>query len=127
MKKIFLALFYFCRYFQLMGRVEQAGNPARGNRSGQVSSLSEKLGGKTVVYSPENLFDSDTSTAWVEGAAGYGRGESVLIMTNKIISGFSLVNGYAKSERLYTRNSRVKALDVSFVCGLNAPGLVDRT
>ena len=88
------------------------------------SVLTETIRGETTAYPPENLFDSDLSTAWVEGVEGYGKGENVLILTNKIISSFSMVNGFTKSERLYSRNSRVKDLKVSFVCGLNAPGLV---
>ena len=88
------------------------------------SVLTETIKGKTVDYPPENLFDSDPSTAWVEGVKGYGKGENLLILTNKIISGFSMVNGFAKSEQLFSRNSRVRELSVSFVCGLNAPGLV---
>ncbi len=95
------------------------------NESLWVSSvLSETIRGTIVSYPPENLFDSDTSTAWVEGVEGYGRGESVLILTNRIVSGISMVNGFAKSEGLYNNNSRIKELGVSFVCGLNAPGLV---
>ncbi len=88
------------------------------------SVLTDTLKGKKVDYPPENLFDNDLSTAWVEGVKNYGRGESVLIMTNKTVSSFSMVNGFAKSDRLYSRNSRVKEFKVSFVCGLNAPGLV---
>ena len=46
-----------------------------------TSSLTETLGGKSISYGPENLFDQDISASWVEGADGPGLDESVLIQT----------------------------------------------
>ena len=123
MKNIILLVLALCSISSVWGEWQELEIKS-GDSVWASSALTETLKGKTVEYSPENLFDSDTSTAWVEGVKGYGRGESVLILTNKIISSFSMINGFAKSERLYSRNSRVKELKVSFVCGLNAPGLV---
>ena len=123
MKKIMCVIFVLLSASSLWGDWQKLEIKS-GDSLWASSVLTEKLNGKTVEYPPENLFDSDPSTAWVEGVKGYGRGENVLILTNKIVSSFSIINGFAKSERLYSRNSRVKEFSVSFVCGLNAPGLV---
>ena len=88
------------------------------------SSLTETLKGKTVTYGPENLFDGDPSTPWVEAAPEGGAGESVLILSKKIVKAINLTNGFASSESLFFQNNRIKNMTVSFVAGLTAPGLV---
>ncbi len=88
------------------------------------SVLTETLGGLKVSYGPEALFDGDISTPWVEGAEGTGVGENVLIQTRKIVSALDITNGFASSSRLFTRNNRLRAVSLSLVAGLTAPGLV---
>ncbi len=76
-------------------------------------------------YEAANLHDGKQTTSWVEGSQGSGIGESVLIEFNMTerehqqdnplgINGFSLINGLARSEKLYSGNGRVKTLAVFF-------------
>ncbi|ORC30275.1 hypothetical protein B4O97_18290 [Marispirochaeta aestuarii] len=88
------------------------------------SSLSETIGGRSVTYGPEALFDGDTGSPWVEGVPGSGVGESLTVMTQRLVSRISVVNGFARSRRLFERNNRVREVSVSFVAGMTAPGLV---
>jgi len=60
-------------------------------------------------YAPSNLFDYDTSTAWVEGKSGYGIGEKIII---EDFVPNSIVNGYTKSSKSFYDNSRVKTFKV---------------
>ena len=88
------------------------------------SSLKEMLNGKEITYGPEALFDGNTASPWVEGASGGGTGESILVLTRKMVNSLVLTNGFASSPRLFTRNNRIKNMKVAFVAGLTAPGLV---
>ncbi|MDN3721005.1 caspase family protein [Roseibium salinum] len=54
-------------------------------------------------YGPANLFDGNTATAWVEGVSGDGTGERILFSFDRPrqLSGFEIVNGYAKSRDIF--------------------------
>ena len=91
------------------------------------SVLSETLGDREYSYPPENLFDSDASTAWVEGVPGTGAGESVVILTGMAVSELSLINGFAKSGTLFEKNNRVKEIRLDLIAGYTAPGMVSET
>ena len=58
--------------------------------------------------------DGDTRTAWSEGVAGAGVGESLEFSFDSpvFLSSVELVNGYAKSRRLYRRNGRISQVRV---------------
>ena len=88
------------------------------------SVLRETLKGKEISYGPENLFDGNPATPWVEADKGAGVGESILILSRKIVKAIGFTNGFASSERLFLRNNRLRGVTVSFVAGLTAPGLV---
>ena len=88
------------------------------------SAFRETLKGKEIIYGPENLFDGNPATPWVEADEGAGIGESVLILTGKIAKSIEIFNGFASRERLFLRNNRIRGVKVSFVAGLTAPGLV---
>ena len=88
------------------------------------SSLKETLRGEQVIYGPEALFDGDEATPWVEGAQASGAGEGLTILTQRKVTGLSIVNGFARNERLFLRNNRLKSFTVSFIMGLTAPGFV---
>ncbi len=76
-------------------------------------------------YSPQNLFDNDSATAWVEGVKGYGEGEYILFGTGPSLPEKLVVrNGYQKSESLFTRNSRIKTGSVSVYAGYFIEGQV---
>jgi len=72
------------------------------------SVLEPQLGNR---YGPGNLFDGNLSTAWVEGVSGNGAGQRVLIAFDRprLLSGFDLVNGYAKNRDIYAKNARVRS------------------
>jgi len=92
-----------------------------------TSSLTETLGEREVTYGPEALFDGDLSSPWVEGAAGGGFGESVTVLTNRPVVGFSLINGFVRYASLFRKNNRIRSLEVDLLIGFTAPGLVSET
>ncbi|MBV1895124.1 MAG: M48 family metalloprotease [Rhodobacteraceae bacterium] len=67
------------------------------------------------AYGPANTLDDDSQTAWVEAAGGNGIGEFVTFVFEqpRQLSTVSMRNGYAKSDRIFARNSRVKRLRIS--------------
>jgi hypothetical protein len=84
----------------------------------QASSTLPASGG--IRYGALNLGDASLSTAWVEGAPGYGVGEAVTIIFGALpeagegvgFRGIELVNGYAKNAKTWRENSRVKRLSI---------------
>lgn len=84
------------------------------------------------TYGPGHLVDADLRTAWVEGKAGHGEGESVVVDlrgTREVIA-VQIMNGYHKNEDLFLKNSRVREADIQFSNGSrelvsleDAPGL----
>ncbi|MEE9306025.1 MAG: hypothetical protein V3V57_00705 [Spirochaetia bacterium] len=88
------------------------------------STYCEEIRGKQVCYPPEQLFDGDPGTCWVEAAPGNGVGEWVLFLVNRPVRALRLVNGFARSQSLYENNNRIKGLRLSFAVGFTAPGLV---
>ena len=80
----------------------------------QKASSTLKQQGKQD-YKAGNIHDLDYSTTWVEGAEGYGIGEWVeytLPASNPRITDINIANGYVRTKKLWTENSRVKVLDV---------------
>jgi hypothetical protein len=67
-------------------------------------------GAWTCTYGPPNLVDGDVRTAWVEGAAGLGVGELVVVP----LSGpqAEIRAGYGKSPELYQQNARPRRVEV---------------
>jgi hypothetical protein len=71
---------------------------------------SELVGGK---YTANNIHDLNYKTAWVEGVTGQGIGEKITYdfpPENPRITKIIIVNGYVKSPKAWTENSRVKKL-----------------
>ena len=80
----------------------------------QKASSTLKRQGKQD-YKASNIHDLDYSTTWVEGTEGYGIGEWVeytLPASNPRITDINIANGYVRTKKLWTENSRVKVLDV---------------
>lgn len=71
------------------------------------------------VHGPANVADGDLSSAWVEGAAGQGEGESITLRLDGTyaLSGFTINAGYQKSADTYYNNSRPAGLRVTFSDG----------
>lgn len=92
------------------------------------SELREDTKDGTVIYEADNLgkfaFDKTEQVCdlylnfnhkpWVEGAAGYGIGESIEISCDTKFSSIMILNGYVDFDRidLYKKNSRVKIFKV---------------
>lgn len=81
----------------------------------KTSSVLQNQG--TVSYEAKNLNDAKITSVWAEGDAEYGIGTTIEFTfkeeTNVLVS--QIVNGYYKTEKSFTENSRVK----SFKCYLN--------
>ena len=73
------------------------------------------------------MLDSDQWTAWNEGAAGDGVGESLLYEFDKQrnLEKFEIVNGYAKSSKVYVENARIRLARITTATGSNAVILRD--
>jgi len=69
-----------------------------------------------IEYKIENLNDLESDTPWVEGADGYGIGESFIIENSwdDIYSSLFIINGFISADRprLYTQNGRIKKIRV---------------
>lgn len=66
----------------------------------------------TNSYGPQNALDNRTDTAWVEGASGQGIGEAFILVFDQQVqlNSLKIKNGYGKSARTFSRNSRVRNL-----------------
>jgi hypothetical protein len=67
-------------------------------------------------YGPDSLFDHTPSTAWVEGIAGQGIGEWIVVEFDgpRLVREINIENGYNKDPVIYQKNSRVKGIKVEF-------------
>lgn len=69
-------------------------------------------------YSASKINDKRPDTAWVEGHAGDGTGESISLsfsqedLNSKQINSFTIINGYTKNEKVWKQNNRVEFLKV---------------
>ncbi len=74
-----------------------------------VLAASSTLAGQGAKnYSLSNIADQDPKTAWVEGVAGYGKGEWFEVEGNVNV----IYNGYQSSPTAWMNNSRVKTFKV---------------
>ena len=82
------------------------------------STLTSK---KINKYAPENMIDNNPKTAWVEGKKGFGKGIKLYfaiapttaggkIDGDYLIEKIGIINGYAKSKKLFYANNRVKKI-----------------
>ncbi|QSE99176.1 discoidin domain-containing protein [Fulvivirga lutea] len=74
-----------------------------------------------ISYGVRNLFDSRKEFAWVEGAKGNGENESFTVNLEKEIDlvGIKISNGFQRSDKHFTSNSRLKSMKVSSDSGDN--------
>ena len=70
---------------------------------------------KTNHYEPSMMFDGNRATAWVEGDAEDGIGESITLHfgRKRSLVGFEIINGYDKDQKIWSANSRVETLEAS--------------
>ncbi|GHN03274.1 hypothetical protein WSM22_47630 [Cytophagales bacterium WSM2-2] len=68
-----------------------------------------------LSYGVRNLFDSRSEFAWAEGDKGNGIGQSLNLQfqDEQTITGLEVMNGYQRSDKHYSANTRVKTLTLS--------------
>jgi hypothetical protein len=82
---------------------------------GGVPCVSSILPGqKGNRYGPENLFDDNSATAWVEGSDGDGIGEAVVVRfpEPRTVAKLQIRNGYTKNNDIFSKNNRVRTVVV---------------
>lgn len=92
-------------------------SPSTDLKSWQASA-SSVLTEKTGAHPARHVNDGDVGTAWVEGAKNDGIGEWIMLSGGQQdLTGLSIINGYAKSTDLYTKNNRVKKIRIELSDG----------
>lgn len=91
------------------------------------SSFSEVIKGQKIEYTPDNLYKcfdvgckchpywwNDAHIPWVEGAKGYGIGETITVEYKKPRPAVSILNGYVdiNNMKLYKENARLKEIEI---------------
>lgn len=79
-----------------------------------------------TTYKALNLFDSDYTTAWIEGNETK-ENLSVFVSIPTPCNSVNLVNGYAKNINIYNKYSRAKKIRVTCHAGINPMGYVSET
>ncbi len=104
----------------LNGAICARGGASVSGASVCVSSVLSPQSGNS--YGPNNLLDESRSTAWVEGRSGNGEGEKIRISFDQSteVKSLSLVNGYGKSAKVFSANTRPKTIRVSAEDGFEA-------
>ena len=99
------------------GEICQDGVAGYSARTVCVSSVLDPQYGNR--YGGSNLFDANPSTAWVEGVRGNGEGQSIVLQFDgpRRPRTIELVNGYAKNDDIFYKNSRVRLLEIKSSAG----------
>lgn len=96
-----------------------APNTAAANFSSWQASASSSLTENTGPHPAGFINDKDINTAWVEGSTGDGIGEWIKLSGagQQSLSGLKIINGYAKSSNTYTKNNRIKKIQIELSDG----------
>jgi len=102
----------FFEHLQLAEWNKKATENARADVKAKASSTLGK-------YNAANVTDGDPSTAWCEGEKGDGLNASIDIIVPElrekkycVVEGFGFVPGYAKTQKSYSENNRVKKVRI---------------
>lgn len=78
---------------------------------------SSTLPSKNNSYSIDNVIDGDNNTCWVpeRGPKGNGIYEFLIFKIPYKSQGIRIINGYAKNDKLFKANNRVKQLYLGFI------------
>jgi hypothetical protein len=85
----------------------------------EVSASSVLPDQENFSYKAKHVHDFSLDTSWVEGDKGDGIGESLLFLFKALkergqpelaLTGFTMVNGLIKTDKIWRANSRVKVL-----------------
>ena len=131
MKKQFVSMFSFVftvLLFLALGNSAFAGGISKENNSlsdrakpygvipiREVYASSELIE-DGLVYVAENAVDGKTGTCWVEGADGYGVGETITLFLDGTydVSKLSITGGWAISSELFDHNAKPAVLYAYF-------------
>lgn len=101
---------------------EPASEPASASEPAHVgfvgitsaSATSTERTDSISSYGAEQVLDGILSTCWAEGAPGDGEGEAITLWGSgtQTFSGFTIYNGYQKTEEIYYWNPRATQMDV---------------
>jgi hypothetical protein len=82
-----------------------------------VSSMLAAARGNS--YGARSLTDGNSDTAWVEGSGDQGIGDFLVLEfdASRKVSTIEISNGYAKTDDIYGKNSRVKDVEIRFSNG----------
>jgi len=69
-------------------------------------------------YGPDKLFDSNKSTAWVEGVEGFGFNEGVIFFVEPNIESIEILNGFTRTKELFEDNNRIKEINIEIFTAL---------
>ena len=89
---------------------------------GASSVLEAREGIHRSRYGVDKAMDEDPATAWVEGVAGPGEGESYWLGLDHYPEALGFINGYAKNRSLFDKNYRVRSLEVQTFAAVNLSG-----
>ncbi|MFZ1809183.1 MAG: hypothetical protein WAU36_18260 [Cyclobacteriaceae bacterium] len=76
----------------------------------------------TCMYAGGSAVDGNKATAWVEGVAGNGEGEALMITQLDLSLKVEVLAGFGKSPTLFAANSRPKTINVHIVRAHPEPG-----
>lgn len=104
---------------RLSDRKETCQTGPSGSNLSQICASSVLKAQAGNDYGLNNLFDTQLQTAWVEGVKGQGIGEYIAFEFDapETLTQIELVNGYAKSDKIFQANGRVKELRMTFSNG----------
>lgn len=66
----------------------------------------------TCMYAGGSAVDGNKSTAWVEGVAGNGAGEALMVTQLDLSSKVEILAGFGKSATLFAANNKPKTINV---------------
>lgn len=89
---------------------------------GASSVLDAQEGIQRSRYDVDKAMDGNPATAWVEGVAGPGEGESYWIGVDHYPEALGFINGYAKNRSLFDKNYRVRSLEAQIFAAVNLSG-----
>jgi hypothetical protein len=89
---------------------------------GASSVLEAQMGMLRSRYGVDKAVDEDPATAWVEGVAGPGEGESYWLGVTHYPEALGFINGYAKNQSLFDKNYRIRRLEVQIYAAVNVSG-----
>lgn len=110
-------------------QAEALDSPSFANETCLIPEPGSKLCVSSVLkpqkgneYGPENMFDGDPKTAWVEGADGDGIGEAIVIRFGEPedVTTIEILNGYNKSGDIFKKNNRISSVIVKASNGYSA-------